>query len=192
MSCSQHTPAKELAKTSLGPARRPCAPWRLVLARPPAARALSPIAWLIAVAGRDKGSARRDIGLIFPRRRRERYEASRRGPHPPRPFSFPLPACKSHHSLSPEPSGAATSETERVRGKHLVKNRGGKERGKSPREKKKKRGRKSTKKERVKKTYQERARGGKTCREKARVKDLAKTRGRKRSKEKDLSRKGEG
>lgn len=169
MSCSQHTPAKELAKTSLGPARRPCAPWRLVLARPPAARALSPIAWLIAVAGRDKGSARRDIGLIFPRRRRERYEASRRGPHPPRPFSFPLPACKSHHSLSPEPSGAATSETERVRGKHLVKNRGGKERGKSPREKKKK------KREKI---HQERAS----------EKDLS----RKSEGRKDLPRKGEG
>lgn len=57
---------KELRKTSLGPVRRPCAPWRRVLDGPRAARALSPIACLIAVAGRDKGCARRDIGLIFP------------------------------------------------------------------------------------------------------------------------------
>lgn len=56
-----------------------------------------------------------------PRRRRERYEAARRGRLPLHPFSFPLPACKSHHSLSPEPSGAAA---ERAREKHPAKTRG--------------------------------------------------------------------
>lgn len=77
------------------------------------------------------------LASFSPRRRRERYEAVRRGPLPPRPFSFPLPACKSHHSLSPEPSRAAASETERMRGKHLAKNRREKkERGKRPSEKK--------------------------------------------------------
>lgn len=132
-------------KNNLSPARRPCAPWRRVLDGPPAARALSPIARLIATAGRDKGC---DIGLIFPRRRRERYEAARRGPLPPRPFSFPLPACKSHSSLSPEPSGAAARQ-KKVREKHLEESRGGKrERGIKPSEKK-----------RGRKTYQERARG---------------------------------
>lgn len=62
MLCSQHTPAKRTEKQP-EPRAGPCAPWRPVLDGPPAARALSPIARLIAAAGRDKGC---DIGLIFP------------------------------------------------------------------------------------------------------------------------------